>query len=132
MFGLGRYGQRVLASLCTAGIGAIGVDFDPEVVRALRARGLRVRYGDGEDAAFVQSLPLGRVRWVLIALPQWVSSRALLDGLREAGFSGSVAVVVRDHVDEPELASARIDRVVRMFDDAADHAAQELVAALRP
>ena len=49
VFGLGRYGCRVLATLCEAKIRAIGVDFDPEVVRLLQGRGLPVRFGDGAE-----------------------------------------------------------------------------------
>ena len=132
VFGLGRYGRRVLATLCEANVRAIGVDFDPEEVRLLQARGLPVRFGDGEDPAFVQALPLGRVRWVLTTLPQWAATRALLQELKTAGYEGSVAVVVRDDVTDRELDVIEADRVLRMFDDAADHAAQALIAGLQP
>jgi len=60
VFGLGRYGSRLLEQLRAAGIDAIGVDFDPEAVRELRRRRLPVRFGDGEDADFVESLPLAQ------------------------------------------------------------------------
>jgi Trk K+ transport system NAD-binding subunit len=40
VFGLGRYGSRLLQQLRSAGgMEAIGVDFDPEAVRALQAQG---------------------------------------------------------------------------------------------
>jgi hypothetical protein len=65
LFGLGRYGSRLLKQLRKAGVNALGVDFDPEAVRVLRRQGLPVRFGDGEDPEFVASLPLAEARWVI-------------------------------------------------------------------
>lgn len=58
VFGLGRYGSRLLAQLRSDGVQAIGVDFDPEAVRALQGQGLPVHFGDGEDPGVLESLPL--------------------------------------------------------------------------
>ena len=96
VFGLGRYGSRLLAQLVEQGIRALGVDFDPEAVRALRRRGLAVRFGDSEDPDFLETLALQEVPWVVTTLPQWESNRAFLHALRAAGFKGRVAGVVRD------------------------------------
>ena len=40
VFGLGRYGEHLLARLQHNGVAAMGVDFDPETVRRLRQRGI--------------------------------------------------------------------------------------------
>ena len=131
VFGLGRYGSRLLEQLRAAGIDAIGVDFDPEAVRQLRRRHLPVRFGDGEDADFVESLPLARLRWVITTFPQWESNRALLHALHSAGFNGRVAGAARDAAHGRELAAAGVQRILNPFDDAADHAAQGLAAIIR-
>jgi hypothetical protein len=49
VFGLGRYGSRLLQQLRLAGVRAIGVDFDPQAVAALRAGGVPAYFGDAED-----------------------------------------------------------------------------------
>lgn len=128
--GLGRYGARLLTRLRDAGVPAIGVDFDPESVRTLRREGLSVRFGDGEDPDFLESLPWGKVRWVVSSLPQWDSNRALLSALQSVGYAGRVAAVVRDSAHAQRLEQAGVAMVLNPFDDAADHAARELEAAL--
>jgi len=131
VFGLGRYGSRLLVQLRAAGIEAVGVDFDPEAVRDLQARGLPVYFGDGEDADFLESLPLKHARWVITSFPQWESNRALLHALQSARYEGQVAGVVRDAAHGRLMAEAGIQRVFNPFDDAADHAAGRLAADLR-
>jgi Kef-type K+ transport system membrane component KefB len=131
VFGLGRYGGRLLEQLRATGIAAIGVDFDPEAVRGLQARGQPALFGDGEDPDFVESLPLMEVRWVITTFPQWPSNQALLHALAQAGFQGGVAAAVRDGAHREALRDHNIQRVFEPFEDAADHAAQTLARALR-
>jgi hypothetical protein len=131
VFGLGRYGGRLLRRLRKAGVRAIGVDFDPEAVRDLRAEGLPVIFGDGEDPDFVETLPLAHAHWVISTFPQWPSNQALLHGLTAAHFAGQVAVAVRDTVARDDLARAQITRILEPFDDAADHAAESLARDIR-
>ena len=126
VFGLGRYGARLLAQLREAGVQAVGVDFDPEAVRALQARGLPVHFGDGEDPQFLESLPLRQVRWVITTLPQWESNRALLHALDAAGYDGHIVAAARDAPHGQALEQAGIEQVLNPFDDAADQAARRL------
>jgi len=131
VFGLGRYGSRLLQQLQAAGVPVIGVDFDPEAVTELRRRGMPVGFGDAEDPDFLASMPLAQARWAITTLPQWESNRALLHALQVAGFRGRVAAAARDPSHARALAEARIERVFNPFDDAADHAAQQLVETIR-
>ena len=131
IIGLGRYGSRLLSQLRNAGVRALGVDFDPEAVRSLRDAQLPVRFGDGEDPAFVESLPLIQARWVISSLPSWDSNRALLQALDEVGYPGQVAAVARDAAHRRQLEAAGVARVLNPFDDAADHAARSLRAEIR-
>lgn len=130
VFGLGRYGSRLLTQLRAAGVEAIGVDFDPEAVRGLRRLRLPVRFGDGEDHDFVESLPLGQARWVITTLPQWESNRALLHALDAAKFRGTIVGAVRDAAHGRALKAAGVEYMVNPFDDAADHAAQHLATLI--
>jgi len=126
VIGLGRYGRRLLIQLRDQGIEVLGVDFDPEVVRSLREAKLAARFGDGEDPAFLESLPLQQARWVVSSLPAWESNRALLDALKAIGFAGQVAAVARDADHQQQLQNAGVTRVLNPFDDAADEAARSL------
>src|SRR5690606_38597348 len=52
VFGLGRYGGRLVHRLRDAGVAVLGLDFDPEVVREYQRQGLNVAYGDIESHEF--------------------------------------------------------------------------------
>lgn len=131
VFGLGRYGSRLFEQLRADGIDVIGVDFDPEAVRALQARGLPVLFGDGEDPDFLESLPLRQVRWVVTTFPQWESNRALLHALQAVHYRGQTVGAVRDAAHGRALAEAGVTRILNPFDDAADHAAARLARDIR-
>ena len=130
IFGLGRYGSRLMQQLRGAGIEVLGVDFDPETIRALHKLRQPVRYGDGEDPSFLESLPLPHARWAITTFPQWESNRAFLSALEEAGFKGRVAGVVRDDLHADALGAAGVERVLNPFNDAADYAARSFAAEI--
>src|SRR5690606_38300804 len=118
VFGLGRYGARLMRQLRQAGIEVLGVDFDPEIVRQLRRQRLPVRFAAGEAPGFLDSLPLADARWVVTTFPQWDSNRAFLHALGEAGFKGRIAGVVRDDIHGAALGAAGVERVLNPFNDA--------------
>ena len=131
VFGLGRYGRRVLERLHAEGVAVLGVDFDPETIKSLCAAGLPVRFGDGESPEFLDTLPLQDASWVFSSLPVLEAQRALLAGLRAGQFRGRVAVAVREAMPEQALRELGVDRVFQPFEDAADHAGEQLLASLR-
>ncbi len=123
VFGLGRYGSRLLADLVGRGVRATGIDFDPEVVRTLRERGLDARFGDAEDLSLLGLLPLEEVRWIVSTLPRPEVNRALLHTLAAHRFTGSTAVTVHHDRDAAELTRAGARQVLFPYRDAADRAA---------
>lgn len=124
VFGLGRYGSRLLGDLHGRGVPATGFDFDPEVVRSLRARGIDARFGDAEDLHLLETLPLARVRWIVSTLPQPEINAALLQTLGAIGYGGTSAVTVHRDEDAATLAAAGANHVLHPYRDAADYAAQ--------
>ena len=130
VFGLGRYGERLLSRLHDNGVVAMGVDFDPETVRRLRQRGLAVRFGDAEDAAFLETLPLARCDWLVTTLPTWEANRVWLHALKVLGVPGCITGVVGDERHGRDLRAAGAARVINPFHDAADHAAQTITDSL--
>ncbi len=130
VFGLGRYGSRLLDRLLARGVRAIGVDFDPERVRDAHQRGLPVQFGDAEDPDFLASLPLSNAQWVVSCLPQASASQALTHSLTAAGYQGKVAIAERDRDIADQQAQAGIDTVFHLFDDAVETATERLCARL--
>ena len=133
LFGLGRYGREINRALEDRGVSVLGVDFDPEAVDRWNKRGWRAVYGDAGDPEFVRALPLAAARWVVIAInpvPDGIAHDdhrvELLRALRDAGFSGTVAVRSHDALDSRRLAAAGADLVLAPFTDAAVRAVEAL------
>jgi Kef-type K+ transport system membrane component KefB len=130
--GLGRYGSRLARGLKEAGLKVLGVDFDPEVVRALRRQGLPVRYGDAMTSEFLESLPLKDTPWVVSTLPDMASNRDLLHGLRGLHFTGEVAIVAREAFDAAVLTKLGATTILYPMRNAVDYAVEALTAIIRP
>ncbi|NEV63234.1 cation:proton antiporter [Thiorhodococcus minor] len=130
VFGLGRYGKRLARRLRSNGLEVLGVDFDPDLVRTLAQADLPVRFGDGADPAFLDSLPLAGAGWVISTLPDIGSNRALLHALCERRFGGEIVVVARDEAHGSALWQAGVPVVLYPFLDAVDFAAENLVKAI--
>ncbi|MDP1735464.1 MAG: cation:proton antiporter [Sulfuritalea sp.] len=132
VFGLGRYGSRLALGLKEAELKVLGVEFDPEVARALRRQGLPVRYGDGIAGEFLESLPLKDTRWVVSTLPDMASNRDLLRGLRELHFTGEVAIVAREEFDGAALKKLGAPTILYPMRNAVDYAVETLTALIHP
>jgi Kef-type K+ transport system membrane component KefB len=126
VFGLGRYGSRLAARLRDAGLGVLGVDFDPEVAHSLRRRDIPVLFGDGTDEHFLETLPLDTARWVVCTLPRIDENVALLDALPRFGYRNRIAVLAREPEEAEEYERAGASRIFFPFHDAADFAAREI------
>ncbi|MDZ7652495.1 MAG: cation:proton antiporter [Burkholderiaceae bacterium] len=130
VFGLGRYGSRLLDDLHQRGVRVTGFDFDPEVVRGLQARGIDARFGDAEDLHLLETLPLARIRWIVSTLPQPEINAALLQTLGSLGYGGASAATVHRDEDAAVMAAAGATHVLHPYRNAADFAAELVGAAL--
>jgi Kef-type K+ transport system membrane component KefB len=133
LFGVGRYGREIARVLHGDGVKVLGVDFDPEALAQWRKRGLPGLYGDAADPEFAMSLPLDKVRWLIIATPFIGPSVVHDDGrlvlmreIREAGYRGKIAIRSHDPEDAERLTKAGADLVLRPFTDAAERAGEML------
>ena len=129
VFGAGRFGRRLIEQLTRRRLRVLAVDFDPENVRTLRGKHLQVRFGDAEDPQFAGTLPLAKVRWVVSTLPEHDANQCLVEALRAQKFAGKVAVVVRGTEEVPEWEGRGVDRIFRLYEDAADYAALDIAEA---
>ncbi|MCE7510557.1 MULTISPECIES: cation:proton antiporter [Alloalcanivorax] len=130
VFGLGRYGGRLVHRLRDAGVAVLGLDFDPEVVREYQRQGLNVAYGDIESHEFIEHLPLDSIQWVISTVPDLGLNRGLGLALTERGYGGRLAVTVHHERDGQVLEEAGVGQVLRPYQDAADYAAELVCAQL--
>ncbi|MEP1895463.1 MAG: cation:proton antiporter family protein [Alloalcanivorax venustensis] len=130
VFGLGRYGGRLVTKLHEAGAKVLAMDFDPEAVRQYQRQGVPAAYGDIESREFLEHLDLDQVRWVISTVPEMGASRGLAEVLRERGFQGKLAVTVHHERDGQQLEASGHGIVLRPYQDAADYAAGQILASL--
>ena len=130
LFGLGRYGGAIAERLRRRGLVVLGVDFNPDAVRAWQAHGWPALYGDATDPEFIAHLPLSGVRWAVSAVPERDlgvmaedARMSLVQALRAAGFTGRIAVTCQQSRAAAEtLRAIGADLVLEPFQDAADQA----------
>lgn len=133
MIGVGRYGRAIAKDLHRSGARILGVDYDPEAIARWRKRGFAGVYGDGADPELPATLPLEGCKWVIITTPSVGpnlthndSRLVLIRGLREAHFTGQIAVRTRDTEDSYTLTRGGATLVLKPFSDAAVRAVERI------
>ena len=125
LFGLGRYGGSLILDLHQHGLTVLGVDFDPEIVKVWRHKGIPTFYGDVEDPEFAALLPLEQARWVVSTIPGQ-RGLILLHALKGHNFPGRVVLTSHNHRETEILERAGADLVLLPFRDAAKEAARTI------
>jgi CPA2 family monovalent cation:H+ antiporter-2 len=93
--GFGRIGSAVGEALDTFGVPYVVVDTDPDVVQALRARGIPVLYGDVSHPRLLEAAGVGRAPLVVLAVPE--ASRTRLATERARALNPAVPILARVH-----------------------------------
>lgn len=135
LFGLGRYGKAIAHYLQQEGFSLLAVDFNPDEIRRWRKQGYAVMYGDASDAAFIADLPLQGVQWVVSAMPQHAIGVthedpriALIEGLKQQGFQGGIAVSTQQVHEQEFLKAKGATLILLPFYDAAEQAVERMKA----
>ncbi|MCX8052472.1 MAG: cation:proton antiporter [Armatimonadetes bacterium] len=127
LFGLGRYGGVMAEELVSRGRNVLGVDFDPQTVKAWRAQGLPIVFGDAEDPEFLSTLPLAEAKWVVSSIRDINTSRALKAGLAQIGSKCNLAFAASGAVEVDSLRDMGADIVFAPLEDAATQAVDLLI-----
>lgn len=129
LFGLGRYGKTIAHYLEEEGYRLMAVDFNPDEVKRWTQKGKAAIYGDACDPAFIAHLPLRGAQWVISAMPQNDIGLThedprliLIDGLKDMGYQGGIAISTQHPEDVEELKARGSTMVLLPFHDAAEQA----------
>lgn len=135
LFGLGRYGKAIAHYLQQQGFSLLAVDFNPDEVRRWQLQGHAAIYGDASDPAFIASLPLNGVKWVVSAMPQHdigVTHEdprlTLLEVLKQQRYSAGIAVSTQRLHDQEVLKANGATLILLPFYDAAEQAVARIKA----
>lgn len=95
IIGFGRVGGLIGRALETQRIPFVIVEKDRELVEQLRARGLRVLFGDASRRAVLEHASLERARLLVVAAPGMYQTRAILDIAKQV--NPGLDTVIRTH-----------------------------------
>lgn len=80
-----RIGWKVCEALEDMNIEYAVIDFNPETIERLQARGTPVFYGDASDVEFLESLPLEKAKLIISTMPEKDDQITFITTARNAG-----------------------------------------------
>lgn len=100
IIGLGRFGTRLSQMLDEhPEINYLGVDFDPQVVKAWQKKGKHIVYGDMEDPELLEQVNFSSSKFVISTVPDFLHSRQLVKSLKRENYTGKIyltAITMKD------------------------------------
>ncbi|MGD9972720.1 MAG: cation:proton antiporter [Desulfatirhabdiaceae bacterium] len=130
LVGLGNYGSGLGEYLLRRKTAMLGVDFDPNTLDRWREKGVPVLYGDMADPDMHEHMPLNRARWVISTVRSKEMNLALIQNLKQSGYSGKIALTATNGEEVAEFEKAGAHLIFRPFKDATEQAADALAYAM--
>ena len=132
--GIGRIGTAVYDDMRQKyGEIVIGVDFDTEIVEKHRRAGRNVIAGDVSDIDFWKRAfagNRGKIRMVILAMPQHTANMNALNELRQRQFSGKIAATAMFDDEVEELKQAGAHAAYNIYAEAGFGYAEHICQAL--
>ncbi|POZ51633.1 cation:proton antiporter family protein [Methylovulum psychrotolerans] len=129
IIGMGRTGLSAYQAFCQQDKRVLGLDADPTVLEALLAEGRRVIYGDAEDNALWESLPLNKIRGIILAVPDFELRALAITQLQLRQFQGHIGTVCLLDDEEAKLRALGADFVIHPFIEAGTQLAAQLLSS---
>jgi CPA2 family monovalent cation:H+ antiporter-2 len=98
LVGCGRVGRRIAEALAARGVPVVVAEQNRETVEQLRERGILAVSGDASDPAVLIQAHIARARMLVIAAPDAISARKMIEIART--LKPDMETVVRSHSDE--------------------------------
>jgi len=99
LFGCNRVGYDFLEQFKNLEQGFLVVDFDPKIIARLTKEGYNSKYGDAEDAEFLEELNLEKSKLIISTIPDFETNEFLLSNIRKKGHD-VVIILISYNVDE--------------------------------
>jgi Kef-type K+ transport system membrane component KefB len=102
VFGNHRTGQSILQSLQKNGKRFLIVDYDPQVIRELEAKGIPCLYGDASDIETLEELCLHKAKMIVSTVHDYEANALILEYAKKAQ-NDLVTILSANKVDEAEI-----------------------------
>lgn len=112
VIGAHQMGQSVIHVLEAAGEKVLAVDFDPDIVEKLRAKGHAIFFGDIADTEIQERAGIDRAKLVISTVPDQEDNLLLIEGLNHSNRKAKIVVMALEIEDAKMLYKAGADYVV--------------------
>lgn len=99
LFGYNRMGYDLLESFKKIRKKFLIVDYDPEIVLQLTKKGYECRYGDANDAEFLNELNIGKAKLIISMIPDMNINSMLINKAKKLN-SSAIMIVLAHHVED--------------------------------
>ncbi|MGA1206405.1 MAG: cation:proton antiporter [Litorivicinaceae bacterium] len=130
VLGMGRIGTAVFDGLHEAGVRVVGLDADPGKIESHLDAGRRVVFADAEDPGFWNKLRFGKLRAIILTMPEPEALCIAVRRLRQNGFEGIIGVSTRSRHTLSMIESAGADLIYDAHDAAGFGLSQALMRHL--
>lgn len=111
VLGMGRIGKPIFENLAINGIKVVGFDADTNLVKEQLREGKRVTFADAEDPGFWSGLRFGKLKAIVLALPEYHAQNWSTKQARKFGFEGRIIVPTRSQGDPNKLKESGADEI---------------------
>ena len=119
VFGMGRVGTGVYDTLLQkCGNKMLGIDYDPIIVRMHVSAGRNVILGDATDFDFWERLKPGRVKLIMLDMPNIHETLAAVKMIKATDQQVSIAASVKHDDNMPVLKQAGVSAVFNIYAEA--------------
>ena len=111
VLGMGRVGSAIFDNLSTNNVKVVGFDADTNLVKEQLKFGKRVTFADAEDPGFWSKLRFGKLKAIILALPEFHAQNWSTQQARRFGFKGKIIVPTRSQGNPETLRVSGADEI---------------------
>ena len=127
ILGLGRFGGAIFDLMNRNEIKSAGFDSNTDLVKKFIKKKRRAAFADAEDPGFWSKLRFGKLRVIILALPEYEAQKRSIIQARKYGFDGKIIVPSRTKEDTHELEVLGADIIFDAYEAAAIGISDSLV-----
>jgi glutathione-regulated potassium-efflux system ancillary protein KefC len=128
--GMGRTGMSAYLAFKQQDMRVLGLDADPINLKNLLADGRRVIYGDAEDSALWENLPLAKVKGIILTMPAFEVRSSSIRQLKNLQFTGSIGTVCFHDHEEKELSGLGATFVIHPLIEAGKQLTENMLTSV--
>ncbi|MDC3067557.1 cation:proton antiporter [Pseudomonadota bacterium] len=118
IIGMGRIGSSIFKRLVKKNIKVVGFDADTHIALKQLSLGNRVTFADAEDPGFWSKLRFGKLKTIIIAVPEFRAQNWSTQQARRFGFKGRIIIPSRTKENSFILKESGADEVYDAYEAA--------------